>query len=338
MRPCSTYLLALVLLFSSWTVFAQVTGWDAALDRYERICEQCIELRQSSAAGNAVSADSVTELLGQLASLRNTLQQAAGRMTPSQRARFESIRLRYAAASDLPLAASSSRPLRYFQPPLVSPSDLPSLSVSRPAEQGASLVLSTVAIRPSAIPALRVPDARHSALHFGVVGFASMPFLSPGLMARLDIGRSGVYLKGSFLPVPDFSYRCKSDGTTSSGFIWTSGEEKTGAFSFSLGSSYAIFSRSRRDISYYGSGGLSGDRLFPAPFALRSFAGVGYGSCSVLWEDLSGRWAQVSDLSHSGFSADAGLLFDIGQLSLMCGLSTIAFQTLSLELGLGFLF
>ena len=318
MRSWSTYLLALVLLFSSWTVSAQVTGWDAALDRYERICAQCIDLRQRSIAGEAVSAVSVTELLGELASLRNTLQEAAGRMTASQRARFESIRLRYAEAFPGSAAPASSAILPSLRPPLPSSADLPSLSLSHPVVSSYVLPMSLTAESGSGVRSVSesFEKSRSIAPRFGAVVFASMPPIRPGVMARLDFGRAGIYMKGSWLPVSDYSYLCKSDGTTATGFIWTTGNERTDAYSFSAGGSYAL----------------------PVAFPMRLYAGAGYGARSVLWEDASGRWARVSDLSFSGLSADAGLLFDIGHLTLMSGISSIAFRTLVLELGLGFVF
>lgn len=318
MRSWSTYLLALVLLFSSLTVSAQVTGWDGALDHYERICEQCIDLRQRSIAGEAVSAASVTELLGQLASLRNTLQEAAGRMTASQRARFESIRLRYAEAFPGSAAPVSSAILPSLRPSLPSPSDLPSFSLSLPAVYSRALPMTLTAKTSGGVQPVSesFEKSRSVTSRFGAVLFASMPVLRPGVIARLDFGRTGVYLKGSWLPLSEYSYVCKSDGTTFSGFIWTSGNEHYDAYSFSAGGSYAL----------------------PISFPMRIYAGAGYGARSVLWEDASGRWAQVSDLSFSGLSADAGLLFDIGHLTLMSGVSSISFRTLCLEFGLGFLF
>lgn len=84
-RVWITYLSAFLLTLSAWSVSAQSSGWDASLDRYESICNQCIDLRQRSLAGESVSSASITDLLGQLASLRRALQASAGQMTPSQR-------------------------------------------------------------------------------------------------------------------------------------------------------------------------------------------------------------------------------------------------------------
>ena len=338
MRSWNKHLIALLLLFSAWTASAQISGWDAALERYERICEQCIGLRQRSIAGETVSAASISELLGQLASLRNSLQEAAGRMTPSQRARFESIRLRYSEA--FAYRSPTSRSLSVLLPPLASPSGLPNLSPSPSAVPGPSsgsalpLIFSGHGVfsgtgqgvpmyPPSVLAAEPRPAtgiSRPGATRFGMVAFASLPTLRPGLMARLDVGRAGVYLKGSWLPMSDYSYVCKSDGTTSTGFIWTTGKEHVDAYSISAGGSFAVVKTPKYHTAF------------------RLYLGGGYGARSVLWEDASGRWAQVSDLSLSGFSTDAGLLLDIGHLTMMSGISTVAFQAFNLEFGLGFLF
>ena len=321
MRTWITYLTAFLLLFSSWSTSAQTSAWDSALDRYERICNQCIDLRQRSLSGEAVPAASVTELLGQLASLRNTLQESAGQMTPSQRARFESIRLRYSEAFSSTVQARTFS----FRPALPPSSGLPVISPPGLAASGRS-----VALKPQAFPAPQATTgaplsendfSRSAGARFGIIAFGAFPVARPGVMARVDIGRAGLYAKGSWRPSEASAYNCYSDGTTARGFIWTSGRESYGALSISAGASYAVIPNQPGN-----------------PLSLRVYAGAGYGSRTVLWEDASGRWAKVSDLSPGGLSADAGLLLDIGHFSLMAGVSTVSFQTLGLELGLGFLF
>jgi len=320
---------------------AQTSGWDTALDRYESICKQCIDLRQRSVAGEPVSAASLTELLGQLASLRSSLQESAGRMTASQRARFESIRLRYVEAFSTP-ASSASRALSPLQPPLESPSGMPSLMSVPPAVSVLPYGSGSFLLRPDAGYASEYSSGypaeqnkgEHREMRFGAVGFASLSPLRPGVMARLDFGRAGIFLKGSFRSARDHSYDCKSDGTTASGFIWTTGNELAGATSFSAGGSLLLFSKDVRS----GSGIPYDVASRPGFLSLRLYAGGGYGSRNVLWEDVSGQWAKVSDLSFSGLSADAGLLLDIGHITLMSGLSSIAFRNLDIEFGLGFIF
>ena len=72
------------------------------LDRYETVCDQCLSLRSRIVAGEAVKDKEVASLLKEWDRLRQTLQDASGSMSESQRARFEVIRNRYAAALGTP--------------------------------------------------------------------------------------------------------------------------------------------------------------------------------------------------------------------------------------------
>ena len=304
MRAWNTYLLAFFLLLFGWSASAQPSGWDAALDRYERICNQCIDLRQRSLSGEAVPAASVAGLLGQLASLRSTLQEAAGSMTPSQRARFESIRLRYAEAFAAPERPSIS---------LESPEKLPSFA------PGTAVTEDIILLHDFAAPVSREMTARsRPRLSGGLVVFAALPPVRPGLAARLDLGRPGLFIKASWLPAPEGSYSCLSDGTAGDGFIWTTGNERSGAFSASAGLSYAL--------------------IQGKTFSMRIYAGAGYGELAVRWEDASGRWADVSDLARRGLVLDGGAFWDFGHITVMTGVSCLSHSTPCLEAGVGYFF
>jgi hypothetical protein len=71
---------------------------------------------------------------------------------------------------------------------------------------------------------------------------------------------------------------------------------------------------------------------------MKVYAGGGYGSRQLLWQDVSGRWAQVSDRSVTGFAVDVGLIFTVGPVSLLAGASTVGFGNVAAEFGLGFRF
>ena len=88
------FIVFLCLLAASSVAQAQ-NDWDSVLDRYEKITLQCILLRDKAAAGEKVSQKSVTELFGELNRLRNSLQQASGKMTAKQRERFRRVRELY---------------------------------------------------------------------------------------------------------------------------------------------------------------------------------------------------------------------------------------------------
>lgn len=308
MRAVFTYLTIFILLLTGGSAFAQTEEWDAALDRYARICDQCIELRRQSLAGEPVPMASITELLGELSALRNILQQAGGKMTPMQQSRFERIRQRYADAFDRPDQVPERMP---FLPGLERMPTLPDacrVTETKP-------VLPTLLPRKAGNSGPRPGAAAGTKdLHLGLIVFGTLPPPAPGLMLRVDFGRAGVYAKGAFFPVSAAAYSCRSDGTTDRGLLWTSGRERTGMWAFTAGASYA----------------LTGP--------LRLYAGAGFGQKTVLWEDVAGQWARVTDLSPKGVAAEAGMLFDFGHLTLLAGVSTITFRTVSLDLGVGMRF
>ena len=309
-----------------------------------------------SLAGEAIQVSAITDLLSQMSSLRNTLQDAAGQMTPSQRARFESIRLRYAEALPGPTETTprDNRPTIRNSPTspgkeiptLTDTSSTPDVSDIRRATSSWTEALAS----PASLPALTIPDqivkpssflaaplpsrpdissiqhdyasvidiAPRQSFHFGAVIYGTIPSLQPGAMLRLDIGEAGLYIKGTVPILPHSDYLCYSDGTTGTGYLWTTGRERVGSTCFTVGGSYAVLSRQGND--------------------LRVFAGAGIGRKTVLWEDASGHWVRVEDLSLSGMPANIGILFDLGQFSLMAGLSTLSFTDVLFESGVGFLF
>lgn len=87
--------IAFLCLLAASSVAQAQNDWDSVLDRYEKITLQCILLRDKAAAGEKVSQKSVTELFGELNRLRNSLQQASGKMTAKQRERFRRVRELY---------------------------------------------------------------------------------------------------------------------------------------------------------------------------------------------------------------------------------------------------
>ena len=91
----SRFFAFILFVFSCVALYAQDRRWDVALDQYQQICNECIDLRARSAAGESIPVASVAQLLSKLSSLRSTIQDARGQMTPAQRLRFESIRMRY---------------------------------------------------------------------------------------------------------------------------------------------------------------------------------------------------------------------------------------------------
>lgn len=71
------------------------TDWDKVLDRYEALCDQCIDLKLRAESGEKVSGAEFSRLVGNLNNLRKLLREDSGSMSPAQRARFGRIRDRY---------------------------------------------------------------------------------------------------------------------------------------------------------------------------------------------------------------------------------------------------
>ncbi|MGM9741562.1 MAG: hypothetical protein ACI3ZC_00695 [Candidatus Cryptobacteroides sp.] len=68
---------------------------------------------------------------------------------------------------------------------------------------------------------------------------------------------------------------------------------------------------------------------------LSVYAGAGYGKKVELWKDLDSRWVKVSDKSHAGTVAEAGLKYNLGYFTFSTGISTISFRTVSASFGIG---
>lgn len=71
------------------------TDWDKVLDRYEALCDQCIDLKIRAESGEKVSGAEFSRLIGNLNNLRKLLREDSGSMSPAQRSRFSRIRDRY---------------------------------------------------------------------------------------------------------------------------------------------------------------------------------------------------------------------------------------------------
>ena len=134
-------------------------------------------------------------------------------------------------------------------------------------------------------------------------------------MAMLTGKRFGGFVKGSLsIPYIQGEYNCLSDGTKPGGYIWTNGAERLSRWSITAGATYTPW----RFMTVY--------------------AGGGYGSRQLLWQDVSDLWATVADRSVLGLAADAGLVFNLGPVSILAGASTIGFSNIAAEFGIGLKF
>ena len=74
---------------------AQDNYWDSILDRYEFICNECIDLKIRAVSGETITSGQISPLLESLREIREEIRDNAGAMSLRQKARFERIRKSY---------------------------------------------------------------------------------------------------------------------------------------------------------------------------------------------------------------------------------------------------
>lgn len=350
------------------------TDWDKVLDRYEALCNQCIDLKLRAESGEKVSGAEFSRLVGNLNNLRKLLREDSGSMSPAQRSRFSRIRDRYSnvfgkgsrtkvrvnadeasglgagdvshaenrtgkqAQAGYGLAGSHGENSKYAGEQSDSGHDAVNQGVNGgTGERGAAgstlyipETLSTSGLTAEAFSfgTMNIikrnkgidpnPKREPRRIAVGAAGMvaAAPEFLYGGMVSvvfrKNDWGAYAKYL--SDYQNNSSSYNCTSDGKFSGGKMWLSGNTRTSSYMFSAGARKVIWK------------------------GLGAFAGVGYGSHSVYWEDVSGNWAKVTDSSVNGAIIEAGVSYTLKPVEFFVGVSTISFGYNSLECGIGLRF
>lgn len=340
-----TALVAFMLLSSS--VFAQTRDWDSILDRYESICAECVAMKARVADGGRVSKRKLASIVEELGVLRSIIQEGAGEMSGAQKSRFDGIRGKYPSvnrpvARELghrqPVAGSvaelrpvgtvkktvaTARPAvpddTVMQAPAVERGkdvQLPEMpyDIKVPARIGKSL--SSISAYPhTALQTVEVTEEKY----VWSLGVSSglYPDFTAGAFLTFDMpcGILGAYVscRGDFNRI-DAAYDCLSDGTADGSTMWTNGVSRRHRFAISAGPVVRITQK------------------------LSLYAGAGYGRFACYWEDIDGKWAEVSDITCSGLSLDTGLLYDIGIMRIGIGAGITAFRYSDLAMSLGIRF
>ena len=305
----TAFLTTLLLILAGQRTAAAPDGWDKALDQYEAICQRCLELKARALQGEAIPADTVRDLLAELANLRKTLQSGSGVMSEEQRARFERIRQAYQPTA--PEGRSAN--------PILPENEL--------------IPLSQIASTPESLPPIPVTESseRIRRWQWGFAAVAGIPIRkdltaddgSAGLMLMALDRKSGfgAYLKG----ISTFHYKsvggtCFRDGTLpDDGFFYASGNTGYSAFAVTGG----ILYRFHRNVGIW--------------------AGIGYAAETVYWEHADGAWYGVKDASGGGICPEAGLMltlgnFRCGSLTILAGGRFPLAKKASVDVGLGWLF
>ena len=149
-----------------------------------------------------------------------------------------------------------------------------------------------------------------------VMGFRTSQ-MSYGLMVAA-MRRTGGYIKAkySFSNTPSDDFECNDVGM--------SGED--GEVQWYTGKT----EKSRLSVT----GGIV-QRLWK-PFYLS--AGVGYGTRTLVWETVGGKWGKNKDHSLEGVEAEIGGILSAGPMVFSLGLQTNSFKYLEGNLGIGVIF
>lgn len=149
-----------------------------------------------------------------------------------------------------------------------------------------------------------------------VMGFRTSQ-MSYGLMVA-TMRRTGGYIKAkySFSNTPSDDFECNDVGM--------SGED--GEVQWYTGKT----EKSRLSVT----GGIV-QRLWK-PFYL--YAGVGYGTRTLVWETVGGKWGKNKDHSLEGVEAEIGGILSAGPMVFSLGLQTNSFKYLEGNLGIGVIF
>ena len=279
---------------------------DKALDEYELLLGQASSIKERIASGEDIPEYEMYGLSMRLSSIRATLSRGGDSMTPSQKARFGSLIRQYVAAEHgFTLKTTGYVPERSATihtvarlSETVETESLPRLSFCRPFPKTKWRIFSVACVS----------------------GFDGAV---PGLRLGLMKGAFGAYLSGrTSFKRTESSYSCLSDGTIDGGAtIYTTGHKAV----FHAGATAGILALPIRF------GGFDDGRL-------GIYAGAGWGTRELFWEDINGNWALVSDRSPSGVAAEAGVMFVWKHLILSAGTSTVKFRHADFEAGLGIRF
>ena len=196
----SLFLVFLLLLLAQGVIRSQeYASWDDLLDRYERICRMCLQLKASETSDGQIAA-----VLDELGSLKEELKGARDRMPAAARRRYDAIRNMYASG-----VVTDTRPLP-------SPKACTPLTLEPPVRPAPGSLCGDIP-----------PEGVMPRLSYRFTVSAAalvVPEFTPGLRLQWLDGRvgacAGIY---SSFSSHKTSYRALSDGTSDGLPVWTSG-------------------------------------------------------------------------------------------------------------------
>lgn len=319
-----------ILLYASQDCIAQTpNNWDETLDRYELLCERCLELSQQQKEGIEIPKESLSSLMVQLSMLKRSLSEARGKMSTAQKSRFDMIRRRFGNArmprekvKETPSAARTAaiKEIPDTTSAVNQIERIPSLPETSPIPPATAVFQEQIPdLQVKAAEPVMEPVTRTRPIFLAGVQSGVFPSFTAGAMAGVDFGKAGVYVRfrhdlSMDTPVP--SYSCNSSGMIEGGGrIWSDGT-----------------SQKRRMI-------ISAGCIYSLGKTWHVYSGLGYGRYNCLVRDTDGKWADVTDLEAHGISIDIGAAIYLGRhlfAGVGAGITGLRYTDLDVSLGVRF--
>ena len=301
------------------TLYGQTASENAErLNRYELLCQECLELRTLVENKGSVSRQVASQRINDFVAMNKKIRSYFEYMTKTEQTRFEMIN-RWFSTGTKPLAMDHISDVPVVRPEIRSKAfsagvtmRLITVSPINVNGNGDSAYVSTEITKPTA--------GQSRNLRTYLMADISIP-LSYGLMVGLKADREkgidwGGYARfRSNFRFTESEYSCLSTGLLYSGqSFWGNGNSSRSNLSATCGLLAGLTSW------------------------LDIYAGAGYGSTGLYWQDIDGVWASVADFTHKGMAVETGVIAAWRSLCFGAGISTTSFRTTSLDLSVGICF
>lgn len=318
------FLSILIAVLVSASVFAQnkdaISYWNEVLDRYEELCNACLEHR------------STKEVKSRTHALQEILNSPVGKMTAEQQKRFTSIQNRYKGINET-IPAIQERPLNIVKVDTIRRVEHLTVidTVFVKEILGEVEILQKMSRRDTIVHIIRQEDAAVKEPLPDTVYIERIPAPTQKVARIPDIT---VLAEFGILPTPSYgamivignryggyakfrdSFRHPkvSAHSSSDNRIWATGLVEHGRTAITAGGMIQAF-----------------------PWCCL-YAGAGYGCHELAWEDANGKWLLIDDGSAKGAALDLGILLNLRSLAVSFGLNYTIPGFTDFELGVGLRF
>lgn len=352
-------LLCLMLpAFGGISCYAAIKDWDKILDKYEKLCESCLQMKMKAESGEKVSKVSLGRLFSSLSELRGELKSGSGSMSVSQRERFEQIRTRYSSLFGIEETQDEAE--KPESPPVKKEVHKTISAAASSRQQGSAGHIATrineTKVEEDTLARERLPLSElpriEDVTSIATALASKADSLSFAAIKPYALPREAVLEQRSYSKSVSALLSTAAEGSYGAAAAIIANDNAWGAYikfhsNFKpYGASYHCDSDGSCDNGQFWPSGDIRLSYFQTSAGVRKdlghhfgvLAGAGYGRKTVLWEDIDNNWAMVNDQSFSGLLLECGPIVHFGPMELQISISTINFKTAALDFGVGLRF